>query len=60
MPRTFALSALALVLALVAAGAYLVYDSATETQRVQLRENVRGTFDQALDEIRGLINDNTR
>ena len=51
---------LLIVLALLAGGAYLVYDSATQTQRVQLREDVRGAFDEAIEELRGLINDNTR
>ena len=53
---------LALLLVLLAAGAvgYIAYDSSTETQRVQLRDQVEGGFDRAIDELRGLIEDNVR
>jgi uncharacterized protein HemX len=52
--------ALLVVLALAAAGfaAYQALDSAG-TQSVQLRENVRGQVDDAVGELRGLIEDNT-
>jgi serine/threonine protein kinase len=52
--------ALLVVLALAAAGfaAYQALDGAG-TQSVQLRENVRGQVDDAVGELRGLIEDNT-
>jgi eukaryotic-like serine/threonine-protein kinase len=51
-----------LVLALLAAigvGAYVLVDQ-TGQRGVQLRERVEGNVDQAVDEIQGLIEDNTR
>jgi serine/threonine protein kinase len=51
---------LGLVLAVVGGAGYAVYDSATETQRVELREDVRGGFDTAIDEVRGLIEKNIK
>jgi eukaryotic-like serine/threonine-protein kinase len=53
--------ALVLLLALVAAGVIgyqLVQDNTARA--VQLRENVRGNVSDAVDEIKGLIDDNTR
>jgi serine/threonine protein kinase len=53
--------ALLLVLALVAGGlaAYQALDRAGE-RAVQLRDDVRGQVDEAIDELRGLIQDNTQ
>jgi serine/threonine protein kinase len=51
-----------LVLALLAAigvGAYVLVDQ-TGQRGVELREQVKGNVDQAVDEIQGLIEDNTR
>jgi serine/threonine-protein kinase len=51
-----------LILALLAAigvGAYVLLDQ-TGQRGVQLREQVEGNVDQAVDEIQGLIEDNTR
>ncbi len=49
---------LALVVA-IAAGGYVLFDQ-TGQRSVQLRERVEGNVDQAVDEIQGLIEDNTR
>jgi eukaryotic-like serine/threonine-protein kinase len=53
--------ALLFVLALVAAGlvAYQAVEGATD-RAVQLRDDVRGQVDSAIDELRGLIEDNTQ
>jgi serine/threonine-protein kinase len=53
--------ALLLVLGLVAAGLaiYQTVDGATD-RSVQLREQVEGQVDQAIDDLRGLIEDNTQ
>jgi hypothetical protein len=51
-----------LILALLGAigvGAYMLVDQ-TGQRGVQLRERVEGNVDQAVDEIQGLIDDNTR
>jgi uncharacterized protein HemX len=55
------LVALLVVVALVAAGvlAYTLSQS-SGSQGVQLRENVRGQVNDAIEELRGLIEDNTQ
>jgi serine/threonine protein kinase len=54
--------ALLVVLALAAAGvaAYAVVDSSSGSKSVQLRNDVRGKAQDAIDQLRGLIDDNTQ
>ena len=47
------------LLAAIGVGAYVLVDQ-TGQRGVQLREQVEGNVDQAVDEIQGLIEDNTR
>jgi eukaryotic-like serine/threonine-protein kinase len=58
--RTGRWLALLVALALAATVGFLLVDSVGQEQRIQLREDVRGTFDEALDEVRQLVEDNTR
>jgi serine/threonine-protein kinase len=51
---------LLLFLAIAAAGAYLAYDELNATQKVQTREIIEGSYEDAVSEIKGLISDNTR
>jgi serine/threonine protein kinase len=54
--------AVLVVLALAAAGvaAYAVVDSSSGSKSVQLRNDVRGKAQDAIDQLRGLIDDNTQ
>jgi len=46
-------------LALIGAGiGYIAYEAGNRS--IELREDVRGTADQAVEELRGLVNDNRR
>jgi hypothetical protein len=47
------------LLAVIAIGAYTLADQGTQ-RGVELREQVEGNVDQAVEEIQGLIEDNTR
>jgi hypothetical protein len=47
------------LLCAIGAGAYVLIDQGS-SRSVQLREQVEGNVDQTVDEIRGLIEDNTR
>jgi serine/threonine protein kinase len=51
---------LVLLALLAAAGGYLAYDELTATQKVQTRQVIEGSYQDAVDEIKGLISDNTR
>ncbi len=51
---------LVLVLAVVAGGVVLVANQFSPAREVELREDVGGNAGQAIDELRGLIRDNTR
>jgi len=57
--RMFAILLAVLALVAIGVGAYEIVSEQTR-RAVQLREDVQGTLDQALDELRGLIEDNTR
>jgi eukaryotic-like serine/threonine-protein kinase len=57
--RTFRTLLILALLAAIAVGAYTLVDQGSR-RGVELREQVEGNVEQAVDEIRGLIEDNTR